>query len=527
MTVDELTQRVSELYQRIDELQQQYLSDPESSSKVLADAMEELQISLEELAAAEKNRRLLTAVQEERDKLSALVNSISDEVWFADTQKKFTLANPSALREFGLASGEVDVEKLAASLEVYRPDGSPRPSDEAPPLLALQGEAVRSQEEIIRTPATGELRYRQVSSSPVKDAKGNIIGSVSVVRDITDRKRMEGALQEKQEELEVQAEELEAQNEELRINNDDLAETTRMLQESEARFRATFEQAAVGIEMLNLDGRFLRGNAMLSDILGYSQKELQYLNFADITYPDDLVRELPLLEDLLARRIGHYTIEKRYLRKDGQGVWVRVTSSLANVKEPYRISIIEDITERKRAEEALQEAKDQLEIRVKERTLELEQANARLQEEIAERKKAEEALHAAGAYNRSLIEASLDPLVTIGPEGKITDVNTATEAVTGYSRGEIISTDFSDYFTEPKKAREGYQKVFAEGFVTDYPLTIRHKDGRLTDVLYNASIYKDIRGQVLGVFAAARDVTERRRAENELDKYRMHLEEIN
>ena len=117
------------------------------------------------------------------------------------------------------------------------------------------------------------------------------------------------------------------------------------------------------------------------------------------------------------------------------------------------------------------------------------------------------------AYNRSLIEASLDPLVTIGPAGKITDVNEGSVKVTGMSREKLIGTDFSDYFTEPDKAREGYQQAFAKGFVIDYPLTIRHKDGRLTDVLYNASVYKDARGNVLGVFAAARDVTERKKAE--------------
>jgi len=117
------------------------------------------------------------------------------------------------------------------------------------------------------------------------------------------------------------------------------------------------------------------------------------------------------------------------------------------------------------------------------------------------------------AYNRSLIEASLDPLVTIGPEGKITDVNEGSIKVTGMSREKLIGTDFSDYFTEPDKAREGYQQAFAKGFVIDYPLTIRHKDGRLTDVLYNASVYKDASGNVLGVFAAARDVTERKKAE--------------
>jgi PAS domain S-box-containing protein len=126
----------------------------------------------------------------------------------------------------------------------------------------------------------------------------------------------------------------------------------------------------------------------------------------------------------------------------------------------------------------------------------------------------------ASQYARSLIEASLDPLVTISAEGKITDVNEATVKVTGVPRDRLIGTDFSDYFTEPDKARGGYKQVFAQGFVTDYPLTIRHRDGRLTDVLYNGSVYKDSRGTVLGVFAAARDVTAQKRAEAEVAKQR-------
>src|SRR5690348_8736295 len=118
----------------------------------------------------------------------------------------------------------------------------------------------------------------------------------------------------------------------------------------------------------------------------------------------------------------------------------------------------------------------------------------------------------ASQYARSLIEASLDPLVTISPDGTITDVNEATIKVTGVPRERLVGTDFSNYFTEPEKAREGYQQVFAQGFVTDYPLTIRHMNGRLVDVLYNASVYKDARGNVLGVFAAARDVTTQKEA---------------
>ena len=93
-------------------------------------------------------------------------------------------------------------------------------------------------------------------------------------------------------------------------------------------------------------------------------------------------------------------------------------------------------------------------------------------------------------YNRSLIEASLDPLVTIGYDGKITDVNTSTEFVTGYSRDELIGTDFTNYFTEPEKAKKVYQEVFEKGLVFDYELEIQNKNGHLTPILYNASVYR-------------------------------------
>jgi PAS domain S-box-containing protein len=136
--------------------------------------------------------------------------------------------------------------------------------------------------------------------------------------------------------------------------------------------------------------------------------------------------------------------------------------------------------------------------------------------DITERKRAEEAVRAAHQYTRSLIEASLDPLITINPHGKVTDVNTATELATGISREQLVGSDFSDYFTEPEKAREGYQTAFLKGTVRDYPLAIRHESGMITDVLYNATIYRNETGEIQGVFAAARDITERKRAEEAL-----------
>ena len=149
-----------------------------------------------------------------------------------------------------------------------------------------------------------------------------------------------------------------------------------------------------------------------------------------------------------------------------------------------------------------------------------------IEKEITEHKQAEEALRLANAYNRSLIEASLDPLVTIGPDGKITDVNAATEKITGHSSKELIGTDFMDYFSDPEKAKAGYQQVFQDGFVHDYALEIRHKDGHLTPVLYTASVYRDEAGQVIGVFAAARDITERKRAEEELRKASLYARSL-
>ena len=122
-----------------------------------------------------------------------------------------------------------------------------------------------------------------------------------------------------------------------------------------------------------------------------------------------------------------------------------------------------------------------------------------------------ELTHAA-QYARSLIEAGLDPLMTISTGGTIDDVNEATVKVTGIPRDRLIGTDFSQYFTDPDKARQGYQLVFAQGSVTDYPLTLRHRDGTLTDLLCNSSVYRGFDGNVLGVSAVGRDVTRQKEA---------------
>ncbi|MDN3654388.1 ATP-binding protein [Ferruginibacter paludis] len=147
------------------------------------------------------------------------------------------------------------------------------------------------------------------------------------------------------------------------------------------------------------------------------------------------------------------------------------------------------------------------------RAAELVIANKELAFQNDEKEKRAAELRIAN-YARSLIEASQDPLFTISTNGKITDMNNASVNITGASRELLTGSNFFDYFTEPEKAREAYERTFAVGFVADYPLTIR--DHKLTDVLFNGSVYKDEQGHVQGVVIVARDVTAQKRIEEEL-----------
>jgi PAS domain S-box-containing protein len=128
---------------------------------------------------------------------------------------------------------------------------------------------------------------------------------------------------------------------------------------------------------------------------------------------------------------------------------------------------------------------------------------------VGQRRRAGEELLEQSRYARGLIEASLDPLMIISPDGKITDVNRATESITGAGRDRLIGSDFSQYFAEPEKAKEGYGKIRREGQIRDYPLSVRHRSGRTSDVLYNATVLRNESGELQGVLATARDITER------------------
>ncbi len=260
------------------------------------------------------------------------------------------------------------------------------------------------------------------------------------------------------------------------------------LRESEQRYRLLLKNLPAVVYKGYQDCAVDFVDTKVEELTGYGKVEFdtRQLKWSDLLVPEDRQRFKQAFVDGL-NTSKSYVREYRIRKKDNNIIWVQDRGQIVchpDGKVDYISGVFFDITEHRQAEEAVMQA---------------------------------------SAYARSLIEASLDPLVTISLAGKIMDVNHATEMVTGVGRAGLIGTDFSDYFTEPEKAREGYQLVFSQGTVRDYPLAIRHVSGRITDVLYNATVYRDAAGEVHGVFAAARDITERKRAEEALRESEQRL----
>jgi PAS domain S-box-containing protein len=284
--------------------------------------------------AEEKNQVLLAAIQDEKAILSALIDSITDEVWFADSQGTFSLANAAALKEFGLdADRPIEVEALAKSLDVFRPDGSPRPVNEAPPLRALSGEVVRNQEEIVRTPASSELRYRQVSAAPVRDSSGRIFGAVCVVRDITERKRAEESLRA-----------------------------------SEENFRHSLEDSPLGVRIVSAEGETIFANQAILDIYGFDSLEELRTTPVEKRYTAESYIEFKKRYERRQRgEDSPSEYEVSVVRKSGEVRHLLVSGKwqLWNGKKQYQ-TLYRDITERKRAEEAVQASLREKEILLRE-----------------------------------------------------------------------------------------------------------------------------------------------------------------
>lgn len=263
-------------------------------------------------------------------------------------------------------------------------------------------------------------------------------------------------------------------------NNWRLARSTQVeLADSERRFRSTFDQAAVGIALVAPGGRWLMVNQKLCDIVGYTWNELKSLGFQDITHPDDLNSDLAYVKQMLAGEIQTYSMEKRYLRKDGGIVWINLTVALvrddAGVPD-YFISVIEDIQQRKETEESL---------------------------------------HKAEAWYRAVIDSSDDAIIGRNLQGRITSWNPAAESIFGYSAREAIGHSLGMIYPPGQEGEEQrlLNMIRRGERISHYEAERLCKTGRRIFVSVSVSPIRDESGHVIGASKIARDITAQKQAE--------------
>lgn len=242
-------------------------------------------------------------------------------------------------------------------------------------------------------------------------------------------------------------------------------QTEEALQKSEERFRSVFELAPLGIIICNAQGRLLQSNQAFQELLGYTEPELQNLTFIEFTYPDDQAESLKLFQALLVGTCHHFTLEKRYVRKDGGLVWVNLSVSGiydGNGLFQYAIAMLQNISEHKQAELELQQAHAELEKRVAERTAELAQANTRLRQEIAERTLAQQELKAQKDFLQTVLDTNPNLIFVKDREGKITLANQAYADFWGTTIEDLLGktdTDFNPNLVEVESFQHQGQEV--------------------------------------------------------------------
>jgi PAS domain S-box-containing protein len=256
--------------------------------------------------------------------------------------------------------------------------------------------------------------------------------------------------------------------------------------DAEERFRATFEQAAVGMAHVGLDGRWLRVNRKLCRILGYERDELLRLTFQDVTHPDDLAADLENLRALLAGEIDTFAMEKRYIRKDGAPVWIDLTVSLlrgAAGRPEHLVAVVEEIGRRKAAE-------------------------------------------AAQAHLAAIVASSDDAIIGKSLDGIVTSWNRAAETLFGYAAAEIVGRPIALLIPPELRAEEKaiLARVRHGGEVAHYETKRQRRDGGLIDVALTVSPIRDGSGAIVGASKIVRDITRRKRADEELRRLNEELE---
>jgi len=312
-----------------------------------------------------EREKLMMAVERERDKLRTLIESISDEVWFCDAAGNLVLANKAVAQNLGLERVEDlfgSVGNVLSKIEVYDAQRKPLSENDAPLLRSLRGETLVGLEEFVRNIQTGELRYRSVNSAPLMTDSGEILGAVAVVRDITERKRAQDALQRAHDDLELRVkertQELAKINEELRAEIAERKQIEQTLRDSEERYRLVIESVKeYAIFTLDPQGYVTSWNKGAESIKGYTAEEIIGRHFSLFFPREEVDQGIPqqLLEKAISE--GRYELEDWRVRKDGSQFWANIVlTTLRDEAGHLRgfSKVMRDMTRRKESDEALQ-----------------------------------------------------------------------------------------------------------------------------------------------------------------------------
>lgn len=303
----------------------------------------------------EERQQALQALQESDRRFHAIFNQTFQFTGLLSRDGILLEANQTSLNFLGLQLEEVI---NCPFWELFCWTISPETQQQLQDAIAQAqtGEFVRYEVDIWG--ANHQVITLDFSLRPIRDETGEVVLLLPEGRDITQLKLAREALQQANQELEARVTqrtaELASINESLQAEIAERQHVEEALRESEARFRAIFNQAAVGITQVGINGQFLMVNQKLCDIVGYACEELIERTFQAITHPDDLALDLEYVRQILAGDIPPYSLEKRYIRKDTSHVWISLTVSLvrnSSGKPQYFIAVVNDISDRKKAEE--------------------------------------------------------------------------------------------------------------------------------------------------------------------------------
>jgi len=300
--------------------------------------------------------------------------------------------------------------------------------------------------------------------------------------------------------------------------------------ESEKKYKLLVETSTDMIFTVDLMGNFLFVNKAFKKILGYSSEDIKNINGFALVHPEDLSRVRKQFAGLVeGKKVDN--MEYRYKAKKGSYIHILnnaspIFDSEGNIVAAFGIA--RDISLRKKIEDELQKAHDELEQRVEKRTSELVSINKKLEKEIEKRKRSEQALRESEEKYRSIFESFHDVYYRTDKEGKITLISPSVYSQAGYNPKEMIGRPVTDFYLSPSDREDFLQELKKSGVINDYELKLKAKDGRVIDTSANSRIIFSKDGDPVGVEGVLRDITERKQAEEALreseEKYREIVE---